>query len=129
MLDLNYNYYKFAEVKNVTGFFKELGHNHMMKVKAMHDNIKLLFNLNKLMLYIAEGAEIYQFIIPSQDFRNLEVGRAIYQPVDKRLDLWMAGDRVPLIQFKGKKVVHKNYSPFLDMAGLDKLFGKLTNSL
>ena len=127
MLNINYRGLNFAEVSNVTGFFKELSKDRLMKVKAMFDNIKIAFGINKLNLQIAEGADVYRFIILSKDSRQFPLGEIIYMPSDKRLDIWITGETSPLIQFKNKKVVYKNYSEFMNYLGLDRIFDRLVN--
>jgi hypothetical protein len=127
MLDLGYRNLNFAEVSNVTGFFKELSKERLMKVKSMFDNIKISFGINKLNLQIAEGADIYKFTILSKDHRQYILGEIVYMPSDKRLDVWVTGEFAPLIQFKNKKVVYKNYSEFMDYLGFDRIFDRLVN--
>lgn len=128
MLRLSYQGLPFAEVKNVTGFFKDETHKNALKVKSIYDNIKILFGLNTLTMLIAEGVDVYKYVIRSQDHRKTPLGEIIYIPDERRLDIWDGG-MYPLVQFKGKVIAHKGYTALLDMAKLDRLFEKLTNLL
>ena len=129
MLNVDYNKLVFAEVKNVTGFFKEEAGANAMKVKSLYDSIKLTFGLNSLVMMVAQEADVYKYVILGQDVRKTVLGSIVYIPKDKRLDIWLPGDILPMLQFKGRSVVFKNYAALLDKLGLDRMFDKLIVNL
>lgn len=121
---------QFSDINNVTGFFKEEASGKwMMKVKSLYDNIKILFGLNTLQIQVAEGEEIYKFIITTQDYKKIPLGWLIYYPSEKTLEVFESYLPDPILRFKGKQVVIENISPILSKAGASGLFKRLTNLL
>lgn len=117
----------FADIKNVTGFFKEeSGGKWVMKIKSLYENIKILFNLNTLNVQVAEGQEVYKFIITTQDTKRIPIGFIVYYPPQKILEVY---DDQLLFRFKGKQAIVKNLNPILLSAGAEGLFKRLTNLL
>ena len=116
---------QFSDIKNVTCFFKEEdGGKWIMKVKSLYDNIKIMFKLNSLQVQVAEGEDIYKFIITTQDYNKIPIGYIIYYPKERILEVY---DDNLLFQFKGKQTLIKNINPILIRAGVDELFKRLTN--
>ena len=61
--------------------------------------------------------------------RHSEKAEPAQIPKDNRFDVFNADSNIPVIQWKNKKPVFKNYSMLLDKMGLDKLFTKIVNPL
>ena len=130
MLNTNYNLLNFALVTNLNDFFKTKLP-EIIQIKSIIDNTKILFNLtsNNIQLLCAEGERVYKFIILSPGVNKIPIGWFVYIPGQKRIDLYTPDSPlIPLIQWKNKKPVFKNYMPILDRAGLDKLFEKIINA-
>ena len=130
MLNTNYNLLNFALVTDLNNFFKTKLP-EIIQIKSIIDNSKILFNLtsNNIQLLCAEGERVYKFIILSPGVNKIPIGWFVYIPGQKRIDLYTPDSPlIPLIQWKNKKPVFKNYMPILDRAGLDKLFEKIINA-
>ena len=61
MLSVNYNYMNFSVVSDLSDFYKSKLP-EMTKIKALVDNIKLLFNLpaDRVIVEVAEGERVYK---------------------------------------------------------------------
>lgn len=130
MLNINYNQLNFALVTNLNDFFKTKLP-EMTQVRSIYDNSKILFNVpgNNIRVMCAEGERIYKFIILSLGVQKIPIGWFVYIPAQKRIDLYTPDSPlIPMIQWKNKKPVFKNYSAFLDRVGFDRLFDKLINA-
>ena len=80
---------------------------------------------SKVKLSVAQGARIYKFDISNpKQIKDQIIAAIYYLPELNRVDLYdyMISPDIPLIQWRNKKVVFKNYSMLADMAGYDKLF-------
>lgn len=130
MEETNYLGMKYAKVSNKADFFKG-GPPEMIQVKNLYEAIKILFNLpsDRVEIEVVEsGARIYRFTLFNPQVTKNVLGWVVYIPFQNRLDIYTIRDfKTPLIQFRNKKPVWKNYSIFLDRAGFDKLFNKLIN--
>ena len=128
-----YNHISFAKVQNLAGFYKDSSNlPETTKLRSLIENAKLLFSLpsSRVILGCAEGERIYKITLLTADVSKQVFGFMIYIPDNRQLDIYDVSDQyTPLIQFKSKKAVFKNYSNLLDKAGLDTLFIKLSNVL
>lgn len=131
MLSIDYVKLTFADVKDPGVLFKEAANRtEALKLKSAWEAMKTVFNVNvNVKLQVAEGSSVYKFIVLSPDFKKIPVGVIFVIPGQKRVDVWSVGDNLPLIQFKSRAAVFKNYPAILDMAGLDKLFERLVTTL
>ena len=133
MEPINYLGMKYAKVSDKVDFFKSQLP-EMRQVKNLYEAIKLLFNLasDKVEIEIVEGGlRVYRYTLfnPIAAQKNV-LGWVVYIPYQSRLDIYTVNDfNIPLIQFRNKKPIWKNYSIFLDRAGLDKIFNKLINAI
>ena len=129
MLSTSYNYLNFARVKDMNDLFKS-NLPEIPKVKSLIDNSCLLFSLpsNKVLLNVAEGERVYRIDLLSLGVNKAIFGILFYVPLNRQLDIYTADDpTIPIIQFKNKKAVWKNFSTLLDRAGLERIFDKLSN--
>ena len=132
MLNTEYTKQPFALVKDPGKFFQqERGSSTILKVKAMYEAIKVVFNVvaPKLEIMESEEDEVYKYTVISPDYLKQELGSLVYIPKTRRLDVWVGGDIIPLLQFKVRNPVFRNYSAFLDRAGVAKIFDRMVNIL
>ena len=129
MLDYSYSYsYQFAQVEKLSEFYKDSSKlQETIKIRAIVDGIRNSFKVpqSKVKLSVAQGARIYKFDISNpKQIKDQIIAAIYYLPELNRVDLYdyMISPDIPLIQWRNKKVVFKNYSMLADMAGYDKLF-------
>lgn len=132
LLDITYNNLSFSNIVNTTDFFKSGPSSEMISVKTLYNNIKILFGLNseRVIISLSEANRVYKFtLLMPNDIKNV-FGFIIYIPSQRRLDIYSSENvQVPLIQYKGKKIMYKSYPYLIDKVGLDKLFSKLITVL
>jgi hypothetical protein len=127
MLPLVYNAAQYGIVQKPNDLFRELGtSSESIKVKQLYDAAKLIFGVSSIQIEIAQGESIYKYSVLDGTYQKNIIGYFFYMPKTRRLDIWVSGELMPLIQFKGKSVVFKNYSAFLDKIGLEKLFDRFS---
>lgn len=129
MLNTSYNYMTFAKVTDLADLMKS-NLPEMTKVKGLIDNSKILFDLptNRVLLEVSQGDRVYKITLLTPDVNKYPFGWLIYLPLQNRLDLYSSDSpSIPIIQWKSKKAVFKNYTTLLDRAGLDRIFDKLIN--
>lgn len=128
-----YNHLPFAKVQNLASFYKDSSSlPEIPKLRALIENAKLLFSLpsSRIILECAEGERVYRITLLTTDVKKQIFGFIIYIPDNRQLDIYDVSDQsIPLLQFKSKKAVFRNYSHLLYKAGLDTLFLKLSNVL
>lgn len=130
MLNLSYQTKAFSLVAKPVDLFKELGSSsESIKVKLIYDTAKSIFGTNSVLIEISEGDNIYRYNILSSDYKKQPLGYFVYIPKERRLDVWITGEMLPLLQYKGKTIVFKNFSGFLDKIGLNKLFDRFSGIL
>lgn len=125
----NYLGMKYAMVADKADFFKS-NLPEMIQVRSLYEAIKLLFDLSseRVQIETVEGARIYRYTLLSPTVQRNVLGWIVYIPLEKRLDIYTVRDfNTPLIQYRNKRPVWKNYSMMLDRAGFDKLFNRLLN--
>jgi hypothetical protein len=129
MLPINYKYTSYSRVADIADFFKSTLP-EMHKLKALHNSLKLLFKVTNadIIVECSDVGRIYKFTLMSTGVNKYPIGEFYYLPQNKQLDLWdLSKPQMPLIQWKGKKAVFKNYSLLLDKVEMEKLFQKITN--
>ena len=132
MLNTEYTKQKFALVKDPNKFFQqERGSSVILKVKAMYEAVRTVFNITAPRFEIMESDEdeVYKFTVVGSDYPKQDLGSLVFIPKARRLDVWVAGDIIPLLQFKVRTPVFRNYSAFLDRAGVAKIFDRMVNIL
>lgn len=130
MLPLHYQQLAFSVVQDLSNFYRSSRLPEVSKLKSLSDGIKLLFGLpqSSLLIEVAEGERIYKITLLTPDVHKTPFGYFVYLPEQKRFDAYqMENPYSPLMQWKGKKLLFKGYSMFLDKAGIDKVFEKLIN--
>ncbi len=131
LLDLTYMATVFSTVKDLADFFKT-SLPEMKIVKRLYNSIKLTFNApeGRVIVQCSEGDRLYKFIILSNDVHKYPICNFVYIPSLDRLDFYSQDmPHMPMLQWKNKKPVFKNYSEALDRAGMDKIFIGIINTL
>lgn len=129
MLNLNYNLCAWSQVPDVSDFYKS-GLPEVKRVRAIVDSVKILFGLpaNRIVLEVAEGKNYYRIAALTNDIHKVPFGWFVYLPGYDRLDLYsLESPGMPIIQWKNKKVVYKNYYSVLAKAGVEKIFDRVVN--
>lgn len=129
LLQINYAMIVFSAVKDLSDFFRTKLP-EMKTIKALFSAIKLVFKTaeGRLIMQVGEGARVYKFLILSNDVNKYPIANFVYIPEEKRLDFYsMDMPHIPMIQWKNKKAVFRNYSEALDRAGIDKVFSGIIN--
>ena len=132
LLDITYNNLVFNDIVNITDFFKSGPASEMISVKTLYNNIKILFGLTseRVILSLSEVNKVYKFTLLMPNDKKNVFGFIVYIPGDRRIDIYTSENvQVPLIQWRGKKIMYKSYPFLLDKIGLDKLFSKLITVL
>ena len=132
LLDITYNNLSFSNIVNTADFFKSGPSSEMISVKTLYNNIKILFGLNseRVIISLSEANRVYKFTLSLPNDIKKIFGFIVYIPSQRRIDIYTSENvQVPLIQYKGKKIMYKSYPYLLDKAGLDKLFTKLITVL
>lgn len=132
MLNIMYQNLNYSIVKDRADFFKSpLA--EMIYVRSLFDSIKILFGINdnKITLGVStDNSRVYKYSIFNPTVNNMIIGCIFYLPLQKRLDIYTLDNfKLPLIQYRDKKIVYKNYNIFFDRVGFSKLFDKLLNSI
>lgn len=131
LLEISYNSAMFSQVTDLADFFSTKLP-EMKVLKAIYNTIKLTFGTveGRIIVQCAEGDRIYKLVVLTNNIHKYPIGWLVYIPLQKRLDLYtQESPHLPLIQWKNKKPVFKNYSELLDKAGLDKIFANIVNVL
>ena len=130
MLPVDYNSLIFADVTDLADFYKTKLP-EIDKIKSVMGACKLLFNLpqGNILLQVSQEARVYKYLFLSPDVHKTILGVLVYLPTERRLDFYDGSDGgvLPTLQWKGRKVVWKNYPAILDRAGFPKLFDRLIN--
>lgn len=121
----------YSEVTNNADLFSQ-NLPEMKKIRSLYNSTKLLFKLpeNRVVIFVETGGRNYRLVLYSPDVSKCEIGYIEYNPVENLLSIscddFPGG---PVIVYKGRRIIQKNYSKFLDLAGFDSLFSKLVNSI
>ncbi len=132
MENISYNYTsRFSLVEDLAAFWQERLP-EIPRIKTLMMNVQLLFNLpsNRVMLEVAEGQRIYKVTFMTPDVEKIPFGWVVYLPQIKQIDLYSVRDAgMPMVQWKNKKIVTKNFDYLFERAGIETIFNKLVNSL
>ncbi len=127
MISTDYNAYRYAIVENLAVFYRDSGANHgVSRLRSMIDAIKIQFKLpaSRIKVYVSEGDEVYRVEMYLPGTSKVPFGWWMYLPKSNQLDLYDASlsSSIPIIQWKNKKAVTKNYSTLLDRSNLDSIY-------
>jgi hypothetical protein len=131
MLGIGYMGLNYLDIGDPMVFFKDISDkNESLKLKAMFGAIQSVFNVTtSLKLQVAEGQKVYRYTICTPDYKKAPIGFVTYIPDQRRLDIWNIGESLPLVQYKIRSAVFRNYSLLLCQAGFDKMFERMVSVL
>ena len=128
MIGTTYKGYQFALVPKIQDFYRDSGKlPEVTGLKMIISGLRGVFKVpqGKISLYVAEGARVYKINISDpKSPKNLIFATLYYIPEEKQIDLYdnMVSSDIPMIQWKNKRIVTKNYSMMADLAGYGRLF-------
>lgn len=73
-------------------------------------------------LSVIGDSGIYRIDIYDGSIRKTLIGRIYYIPNKRRLDIYDSDTSIPLVAWKSKKCIWKNYSELLQKVNLENLF-------
>lgn len=126
MISTEYNNLQFALIENLAAFYRDSGASRpATRLRSMIDAIKVFFKLpaTKIKVYVTPGDNIFKIEMYLPDTSKLPFGWFVYVPKNNQVDLYDAlSPTIPVIQWKNKKAVTKNYSILYDRSNLDNLY-------
>lgn len=128
MENTSYVILNFSEVIDTADFFRTSGLKEIPKIRSIIDSAKMLFKVpgNAIKIYVAEGKRIYKIVFYKSTLDKVPFAWLVYLPESRRMDLYdSTNPTVPLIQWKNKRPVFKNFTGLLDIIGVDTMFSRL----
>ena len=132
MLPVEYVNLQYNPVEDIKALVKETGLN---KLLGLYNEAIRLFSVKggNLILSMSVRTEpvntVFKYSILGEDYKKSLIGELIYIPSQRRMDIWIPGLPQPMIQFKERKAIFKNYALLLDRVEIDKSFEKLYTQL
>ena len=132
MLPVGYIKLLYNPVVDIKALVKETGLNKLM---GLYNEAIRLFSVKggNLILSMSVGTEpvntVFKYAILGDDYKKSLIGELFYIPSQRRLDVWIPGLPQPIIQFKERKAVFKNYALLFDRLGVSSLFERLYTQL
>lgn len=127
--NLDYLNYGYMVVSDKQDFFKT-NLVEITKLKVLLNSCSTLFKIPQKDISVAVSKtddKVYRIGI--EDRKLGVIGLLYYIPKERRLDLYDSDPRVPLMSWKNKKCIWKNYSNLLGKLNIDKLFQSLISGL
>lgn len=128
-MDLKFDYvvYNYSLVTNKNDFFRT-SHPEISKLRTLHNSCSTLFRVphNSISIEMSmqdSSPKVYKLIISNRLVGIFCV--LFYIPKEARLDIYEPTMAAPLIAWKGRRCVWKNYSELLKILNLEKLFQSL----
>ena len=125
MLDLNYLKTSFADITDLNSFYRERLL-EVPKIRSFINTLRLMYSLppSRIRLQVGQGSRVYKVIM--MDNKKSVFGWFILMPLENRVDLFdYSNPEIPVIQWKNKKAVTKNYDKVLINAGIEKVFDRI----
>ena len=127
--NLDYLNYGYMVVSDKQDFFKT-NLVEITKLKVLLNSCSTLFKIPQKDISVAVSKtddKVYRVGI--EDKKLGVIGLLYYIPKERRLDLYDSDPRVPLMSWKNKKCIWKNYSDLLGKLNIEKLFQSLISGL
>lgn len=130
-MDLKFDYitYNYSLVINKNDFFRT-SHSEISKLRTLHNSCSTLFrvpqNAISIEMSMQEGtSKVYKLTISNRPVGIFCI--LFYIPKETRLDIYdpFSSSGTPLIAWKGRRCVWKNYSELLKILNLERLFQSL----
>ena len=102
----------------------------IIKIKSLVSALRLMYSLppKNINLYVSKGGRVYRLDL--YDNRKILFGQLYYLPLLKQVDLYTSEDiEVPVLQWKNKKAVTKNYNRLFLYSNIDKVFDRIIGLL
>lgn len=133
-MELNYDYltYGFMEISDLQDFYKT-NLPEIPKLRTLIGGCSRLFKVHSRNISVAiskteNSNKVYRLGIYSQD-KTTVLGLIYYIPEEGRIDVYDSNPRIPLVCWKNKRCVWKNFSELLQRLGLEKIFQPLITGL
>ena len=129
MLDTRYLLLEFDEVVDLNDFYRERLP-EIIKIKSLISSLRLMYSLppKNIKLYVSKGERVYRLDL--YDNKKILFGQFYYLPLQKQVDLYTSEDiETPVLQWKNKKAVTKNYNRLFLCSDIDKVFDKIIGIL
>ena len=128
-MDLRFDYvaYNYSLITNKNDFFRT-SHPEISKLRTLHNSCATLFkvpqNAISIEMSMQEGLpKVYKLVVTNRTIGEICV--LFYIPKELRLDLYEPSMAAPLIAWKNRRCVWKNYSELLKILNLERLFQTL----
>lgn len=134
LLPLRYNLYQFSIVKSISDLL-ESNLPEKTKLSKLFNSIKTTFGLaqERITIQVAMESRAYKFIIldPTASLKMaFPIATFVFIPEENRLDLWDFQNPVsPAFQWKNKELSYSSVSDLMFLAGSDKIFRTIVNSI
>ena len=129
MLSLNYLEIPYAEIKDINSFYRELLP-EIPKIRSFVNTLRLVFSLplSCIQLFVGQGERFYRIVM--RDSKKNIFGWFYILPLENRVDLYdSSSSDIPIIQWKNRKAVTKNYNQTFINIGIEKSFSRLINTI
>lgn len=129
-LSFDYMLDKYMLVSDKQDFFR-ITLPEISKLRTLCSSCANLFKVSQTNISIAvskrEENKVYRLGIESK--QSGVIALLYYIPSEGRLDLYDSDPNTPLIAWKNRRCVFKNYSELLKILGIDKLFQPIISGL
>lgn len=132
-MDLNFDYITlgYSQITDIQDFYKTKLP-EIPNIRSLIGGCSRLFKIPQRNISLAisrnEGKDkIYRLGLENSG--KEVIGIIYYIPSERRLDIYDTDPRIPLVVWKNKRCVWKNYSELLGKLGLEKLFQPLISGL
>ena len=125
MLSLDYLKLSFADISDLNSFYRERLP-EIPKIKSFINTLRLMYSLppSRIQVQVGEGSRVYKIIM--KDNKKNIFGWFVLIPLETRVDLFdYSSPEVPIIQWKNKKAITKNYNQVLINAKIEKVFDRI----
>lgn len=123
MINTDYLKLQVYPVNNKNDFFKSRIKG-VTTIRNLCSVCRLIFVVpdTGIKLSVIGEAGIYRIDIYDGNIRKSTICRIYYTPSNRRLDIYDNNEEIPLVAWKSKKCIWKNYSPLLQKVNLENLF-------
>lgn len=123
MINTDYLKLQVYPVKDKNDFFKS-GIKEATTLRNLCSVCRRMFVVpdTGIKLSVVGESGIYRIDIYDGNIRKSIIGRIYYIPNNRRLDVYDDNGEIPLVAWKSKKCIWKNYSTLLQKVNLENLF-------
>ena len=123
MINTDYLKLQVYPVKDKNDFFKS-GIKEATTLRNLCSVCRRIFVVpdTGIKLSVVGESGIYRIDVYDGNIRKSIIGRIYYIPNNRRLDVYDDNGEIPLVAWKSKKCIWKNYSTLLQKVNLENLF-------